>query len=87
MAENNLNASSPGDKGSKQGQIQTPMCSENVDNQGGGKTHDYSGTMNLNAAGPSNGGLKTDNKIEGPGAKGDWSTQITIKGSNLKGKY
>ncbi len=80
----------PGDKGSMQGQIKTPMCKENVDNQGGGgsgsspKVHSYSGTMNLDAAGPSKGAMKTDSKIEGPGMKGNWDTQITIKGSNKK---
>lgn len=83
----------PGDKGSMQGQIKTPMCSENVDNQGGGgsgsspKVHSYKNTMNLDAAGPSKGAMKTDSKIEGPGAKGNWDTQIKISGSNVKRKY
>jgi hypothetical protein len=90
MADNGNGAMAPrepGDPGSKQNQIATPMCKENVDNKGGGKTHSYADTMNLNAAGPSSGDLKTDNKIEGPGAKGNWDTQISIKGSNLKNKY
>lgn len=76
----------PGDEGSKQGQIDTPMCKENVGNKGGGKTHSYKDTMNLNAAGPSKGAMKTDGTIEGPGAKGDWDTQVRIKGNNTK-KY
>jgi hypothetical protein len=74
----------PGEDGSMQGQIKTPMCAENVGNKGGGKVHSYAKTMNLNAAGPSKGAMKTDNTIDGPGAKGDWSTQINIKGNNTK---
>lgn len=68
----------PGDEGSMQGQIQTPMCSENVGNKGGGKTHSFKkavGDLNNTSAA---------NTIEGPGMKGDWDTQITIKGSNKK---
>jgi hypothetical protein len=78
----------PGEDGSTQGQIQTPMCKDNVQNKKGGDTHSYKGTMNLNAAGNGNGGLKTDSKIEGPGANCNWDTQITIKGNNTgKRKY
>lgn len=62
----------PGKSGSMQGQIKTPMSPTNVGNKGGGKTHDYSNTMNLNAAGPSKGAMKTDDKIQGPGEKGRW---------------
>ncbi len=57
--------------GSMQGQIKTPMCSENVSNKGGGATHDYSKTMNLNSAG-GKGGMKTDGSVKGPGEKGSW---------------
>ncbi len=78
----------PGEKGSMQGQIKTPMCSENVQNKGGaGKVEKFSGTMNLNAAGPGKGAMKTDGSIKGPGAQGNWDTQISIKGSNVKHKY
>lgn len=71
----------PGDKGSTQGQIQTPMCKENVDNQGDGKVHSYKNTMNI-------GSTSSSNTIEGPGAKGKWNTQIDITGSNTNtGKY
>lgn len=58
--------------GSTQGQIDTPMCSENVGNKGGGRTHSFAGTFNANAAGPGRGAIKTDDKIEGPGVKGEW---------------
>lgn len=69
----------PGLSGSTQGQINTPMCSENVDNQGDAKVHNYEkATGKINTTGGSS--------IEGPGAKGNWDTQVTIKGSN-KGKY
>ena len=70
----------PGDDGSTQGQIKTPMCSENVDNQGDGKVHSYKkavGSLDKSSAA---------NSIEGPGAKGNWDTQMKISGSN-KGKY
>lgn len=77
----------PGDKGSMQGQIKTPMCKENVGNKGDPGVEKFSGTMNLNAAGPSKGAMKTDSKIEGPGATGKWDTQIKISGSNVKHKY
>ena len=77
----------PGQSGSTQGQIKTPMMSQNVANKGGEKVHSFKSTMNLDAAGPSKGALKTDSKIEGPGVTCNWDTQKTIKGSNLKGKY
>lgn len=68
----------PGDDGSMQGQIKTPMCDENVGNKGGGKTHSYKKAIgNLN-------NTSAANMIDGPGMKGDWSTQITIKGTNKK---
>lgn len=81
-----MSAREPGEKGSMQGQIKTPMCSENVGNKGDPGTHSFKSTMNLNAAGPSKGAMKTDNKIDGPGAKGNWDTQISISGNNTK-KY
>lgn len=68
----------PGDEGSMQGQIKTPMCSENVGNDGGGKTHSYK-----KAVGTIDKGGKA-NDIEGPGMKGNWDTQISIKGTNKK---
>lgn len=69
--------SGPGDKGSMQGQIKTPMCSENVGNKGDPKTHSYKkATGNPSTSG--GGGIK------GPGAQGKWDTQITISGNNLK---
>jgi hypothetical protein len=68
----------PGEEGSTQGQIETPMCSENVGNKSGGATHSYKKAVgDINKAG-------TNNDIEGPGMKGDWDTQITIKGTNRK---
>ncbi len=73
-----MKAREPGESGSMQGQIQTPMCSENVGNQGGGKTHSYKkalGTMDKSGKA---------NTIEGPGMEGDWDTQISIKGTNKK---
>lgn len=72
----------PGDEGSTQGQIKTPMCDENVDNKGGeGKVHSYKKAVGaLDKSGASN-------SIEGPGAKGNWDTQVSIKGSNTKGRY
>lgn len=66
----------PGEPGSMQGVIKTPMCSANVGNEGGGKTHTFKGMPSAN------GGVS----IEGPGADGKWDTQINISGSN-KGKY
>ncbi len=69
----------PGDSGSMQGQIKTPMCSENVQNKGDGKVHSYSkATGNPSTSG---GG-----SIKGPGAQGKWDTQISINGDNT-GKY
>ncbi len=87
MSDVSMKPREPGEKGSTQGQIDTPMCSENVGNKGGGKTHSYKNTMNLDAAGPSKGAMKTDNKIDGPGAKGNWDTQEKISGSNVSHKY
>jgi hypothetical protein len=60
-----------GGKGSMQGQIKTPMAAENVCNKGGGATHSYKNTMNLDSAG-GKGGMKTDGSIKGPGEKGKW---------------
>ena len=74
----------PGEKGSTQGQIMTPMCDENVSNKGGGDIHSYKGVVNTKSAGPSSGDLKTDNAIEGPGVKGNWDTQVKITGNNKK---
>ena len=56
---------SPGDKGTTVGQIETPMCSENVGRKNTPGTHDYSSTMNKN--GP---GIATGSTIMGPGVKG-----------------
>ena len=68
----------PGDEGSTQGQIKTPMCSENVDNQGDGKV-DYmkKATGSLDKGGK-------NNDIEGPGMKGSWTAGIKITGTNKK---
>lgn len=55
-----------GDEGSKQGQIQTPMCSENVGNKGGGSTHSFADVVGK----MSGGGGKSD--IKGPGSEGSW---------------
>lgn len=77
----------PGEKGSMQGQIKTPMCSENVGNKGDPKTHSFKSTMNLDAAGPGKGAMKTDGSIKGPGAQGNWTGGTSIKGSNVKHKY
>lgn len=74
-----MKAREPGDEGSMQGQIKTPMCSENVGNKGGGKTHSFAKANGSVDKGPGAG-----NSIEGPGIKGDWDTQITIKGTNRK---
>ncbi len=82
-----MSAREPGEKGSMQGQIKTPMCKENVDNQGDPGVHSFKSTMNLNAAGPSKGAMKTDGTIDGPGAKGNWATQINISGKNTGKKY
>ena len=73
--------SGPGQDGSMQGQIKTPMSSKNVSNKGDAPVHDYSKAVgNVSQGGAAN-------SIEGPGAKGNWDTQTTIKGSNTKGKY
>jgi hypothetical protein len=69
MAKEVSSHKGPGDPGSQQGQIKTPMCDENVSNKGGGRTHSYAGTFNANAAGGSKGTVRTDDKIEGPGQK------------------
>lgn len=63
---------SPGDNGSMQGQIKTPMCSQNVGNKGGGDTHDYSKAVG-SASSKGSGSGKSD--IYGPGTKN------SIKGS------
>jgi hypothetical protein len=68
----------PGEDGSTQGQIQTPMCSENVANKGGEKTHSFKKAVgSIDKSGKAN-------TIEGPGMTGNWDTQISIKGSNKK---
>lgn len=68
----------PGEEGSTQGQIKTPMCSENVGNDGGGKTHSFKKAVgDINKGGAAN-------SIEGPGMKGNWSAGIKISGSNKK---
>lgn len=70
---------SPGISGSDAGQIQTPMNSTNAGKKGGGSIKSYEGMPSTASDG---------NLVEGPGAKGNWSTQVTIKGNNLgKGKY
>ena len=58
----------PGDQGSMQGQIKTPMCSENVGNKGGGQTQSYSKVTS--AFSGSKGSGKSDSSIYGPGTKG-----------------
>lgn len=55
----------PGDPGSMQGPIKTPMCSANVGNKGGGATESYS---KITGAFKSSGSGKGD--IYGPGTKG-----------------
>lgn len=69
----------PGEEGSTQGQIKTPMCSENVGNDGGGKTHSFK-----KATGKIDKGGGAGNSIEGPGMTGNWDTQIKISGTNKK---
>lgn len=67
----------PGEDGSTQGQIKTPMCSENVANKGGGKTHSFAkATGDINKDGNAS--------IAGPGIKGKWTAGINITGSNKK---
>lgn len=79
MADN-MKPREPGEEGSTQGQIQTPMCSANVKNEGGGKTQSFKKAVgDINKSG--NGSANT---IEGPGMKGNWDTQISIKGTNKK---
>lgn len=78
MADN-MKAREPGDEGSTQGQIKTPMCSENVGNDGGGKTHSFA-----KATGKIDKGGGAGNSIEGPGIKGNWAAGIKISGSNKK---
>ena len=68
-------------KGSQNGDIKTPMCAENVDNQGDGKIHSYKGVANTSESGGKGG-----SDIEGPGAKGQWTASIKISGTNT-GKY
>lgn len=67
----------PGEPGSTTGDIKTPMCSENVGNKGGGKTHSYKGMPDSSG----DAGL-----VKGPGAQGKWDAGISIKGSNAN-KY
>jgi hypothetical protein len=69
----------PGEDGSTQGQIMTPMCSENVGNKGDGKTKSFKSVV-----GAANDKSSGNASIEGPGMKGNWDTQISIKGSNKK---
>ena len=76
MAEDTMKGREPGEEGSTQGQIETPMCSANVGNEGGGKTHSFKSVTKITGEGG------TD--IAGPGAKGQWDTQIKITGSNKK---
>jgi hypothetical protein len=69
----------PGEDGSTVGQIKTPMCSENVDDQGDGKTHNYDkATGNPDTSGGAG--------IKGPGMQGKWTAGINITGSNNR-KY
>ena len=68
---------SPGIKGSSADQIDTPMNSANVGKGNTPSVKKYDGM-------PSS--ASDSNLVEGPGAKGNWSTQVTIKGSNT-GKY
>lgn len=77
MAEDTLKTREPGEDGSTQGQIQTPMCSENVANKKGGDTHSYEkATGKINDSGSTS--------IEGPGMKGNWDAGIKISGTNRK---
>lgn len=52
----------PGDKGTTVGQIETPMCAENVGRKNTPKILSYKGTMDT-------GGEKGKEQIEGPGNK------------------
>lgn len=58
------NSSGPGDMGSMQGPIKTPMCDKNVSNKGGGATQSYSKITSGFK------GSKGDAAIYGPGTKG-----------------
>lgn len=80
MAEDKLKGREPGEDGTTVGQIQTPMCSENVGDKQGGSTHSYASVIK-----GANGDGGAD--IYGPGEQGNWDTQETIKGSNKPGKY
>ena len=69
----------PGEDGSMQGQIKTPMCSENVQSKGEGKVHSFKkATGDIDKSGGKG------NSIEGPGMKGEWTGGINIKGSNRR---
>lgn len=78
MADN-MKPREPGEEGSMQGQIKTPMCDENVGNKEGGKTHSFK-----KAVGSIDKGGTSGNSIEGPGVKGNWDAGISIKGNNKK---
>lgn len=73
----------PGHPGSKHGQIDTPMCKENVGNKGGGKTHSYAKALE-GVTGEKSGGK--GNSILGPGAKAT-GAPLGKTGSNMPGKY
>lgn len=62
----------PMEKGSTVGQIQTPMCKENVGKKNDPKVHSYGDTMNLNSAGGGRGSMTTSSNIMGPGEKGSY---------------
>ena len=62
---------SPGDKGSTVGQIDTPMCEENVGKKNGPGVHSYKSTFH-DGSGGGKGNMKTSNTIEGPGVKGQY---------------
>lgn len=73
-----MSSREPGDPGCMQGQIKTPMCTENVGNKGDGGVKTYKGMPE----GSTDNGL-----VMGPGAKGKWDTQVSIRGSNVSGRW
>ena len=72
-----LKTREPGEDGTTQGQIKTPMCPTNIQSKGGGKTHSYAKAVgNIDESG--------DGKIKGPGMQGKWTAGINITGTNKK---
>lgn len=62
----------PGDEGSMQGDIKTPMSSVNVGRKNTPGTEDYKGTFNKNSPGGGRGSMTTGSDIMGPGEKNSY---------------